>query len=91
MNRPEIVEGAPHILVVEDDQSLSDWICDYLMMHGYLVTVANLQSYMGSDHPLGQIDPSTVPAFAKLGFEDVSIIDVEANADIDAVKSALRS
>lgn len=41
MNRPEIVEGAPHILVVEDDQSLSDWICDYLMMHGYLVTVAN--------------------------------------------------
>jgi two-component system OmpR family response regulator/two-component system response regulator RstA len=30
-----------HILVVEDDASLSEWISDYLTMHGYLVTVAN--------------------------------------------------
>ncbi len=30
-----------HILVVEDDASLSEWICDYLNEHGYQVSVAN--------------------------------------------------
>lgn len=30
-----------HILVVEDDASLAEWIFDYLTDHGYLVTVAN--------------------------------------------------
>lgn len=32
-----------------------------------LVTVALLQSYMGSTHPLGQVDYSTVTAFGRLG------------------------
>lgn len=31
----------PHIMVVEDDQSLAAWICDYLTDNGYTVTVAN--------------------------------------------------
>ena len=30
-----------HILVVEDDPSLSEWISDYLVDHGYEVSVAN--------------------------------------------------
>ncbi|MEJ6519759.1 response regulator transcription factor [Shewanella bicestrii] len=30
-----------HILVVEDDISLAEWISDYLLEHGYLVTVAS--------------------------------------------------
>ena len=30
-----------HIMVVEDDQSLADWIADYLTSHDYVVTVAN--------------------------------------------------
>lgn len=30
-----------HIMVVEDDASLSDWIADYLTSHDYLVTVAS--------------------------------------------------
>lgn len=30
-----------HILVVEDDASLAEWICDYLTEHGYTVTLAN--------------------------------------------------
>jgi len=30
-----------HILVVEDDPSISDWICDYLTGHGFEITVAN--------------------------------------------------
>ena len=30
-----------HILVVEDDISLAEWISDYLLDHGYEVTVAS--------------------------------------------------
>lgn len=30
-----------HIMVVEDDTSLAEWIVDYLVSHGYLVTMAN--------------------------------------------------
>jgi len=30
-----------HILVVEDDASLAEWIVDYLSANGYLVTLAN--------------------------------------------------
>lgn len=32
---------AEHILVVEDDASLAEWISDYLIDHGYEVSVAN--------------------------------------------------
>ena len=32
---------AKHILVVEDDTSLAEWISDYLLDHGYGVTVAS--------------------------------------------------
>jgi HD-like signal output (HDOD) protein len=34
-----------------------------------LVTVANLQNYAGSNHPLTQRDWSTIPAFAQLGLD----------------------
>ena len=30
-----------HILVVEDDTSLAEWISDYLLDHGYSITVAS--------------------------------------------------
>lgn len=33
--------SAAQILVVEDDRSLSEWICDYLSGHGYEVTRAD--------------------------------------------------
>lgn len=35
MNTPE------HIIVVEDDSSLAQWIADYLQMHNFAVTVVN--------------------------------------------------
>ena len=56
-----------------------------------VVIVANLQSHIGTEHPLTQCDWSTVPAFAKLGLEvDVNVIEMdETSADIEAVKSAL--
>lgn len=37
---PEPIEQT-HIMVVEDDPSLSDWISEYLTSHGYLVTIAD--------------------------------------------------
>ncbi|WP_205729257.1 response regulator [Ferrimonas aestuarii] len=34
-----------HILVVEDDHSLAEWISDYLIEHGYSVSVASQGDY----------------------------------------------
>lgn len=58
-----------------------------------VVIVANLQSYIGTDHPIAQTDFNKVPAFAKLGLQpDVSVVDMdETNKQIEAVKSALTS
>ena len=47
-----------------------------------VVTVANLQSYMGSSHPLAKEDWSNIPAFAKLGLShDVNVVEMEETAD----------
>ena len=56
-----------------------------------LVIVANLQDAFGSNKPYAQVDWTTIPAFEKLGMEtDVSEVDMdEANAEIEAVKTAL--
>lgn len=56
-----------------------------------VVVVANLQSHMGSEHPLAQRDWSSVPAFGKLGLDpQVSVVDMEGTAEnIAAVRSAL--
>jgi len=44
-----------HILVVEDDESISDWISDYLTNHDYEVSIANRGDYavdlIGEDNP----------------------------------------
>jgi putative nucleotidyltransferase with HDIG domain len=58
-----------------------------------VVMVANLQSYLGSDHPVTKVDWSSIPAFAKLGLQpDISVVDMdETNQQIEAVKSALVS
>jgi putative nucleotidyltransferase with HDIG domain len=56
-----------------------------------VVMVANLQSLIGTNHPLTKVDWSTIPAFAKLGLQpDVSVVDMdETNAKIEAARSAL--
>jgi putative nucleotidyltransferase with HDIG domain len=47
-----------------------------------LVTVANLQSYVGENHRLASVDWSGVPAFAKLGLDtEVSVVDMEENGE----------
>ncbi|WP_455212722.1 HDOD domain-containing protein [Kaarinaea lacus] len=56
-----------------------------------LVTVANLQSYVGEEHYLASVDWAGVPAFAKLGLDtDVSVVDMEEKGDeIREVQNAL--
>lgn len=47
-----------------------------------LVTVANLQSYVGTDHQLTQRDWSAIPAFGKLGLDpQINIVDVQETSD----------
>lgn len=53
-----------------------------------IVTVANLQSYWGSQHPLAQMDWHRVPAFGRLGIEpQTNVIEWEETlADIREVQ-----
>ena len=57
-----------------------------------LVIVANLESYVGSNHSHSKVDFNTVPAFSKLGLEpDVNVVDIEGASEmIEAAKVALR-
>ncbi len=56
-----------------------------------LVTVANLQSYAGTDHPLANVSWDSVPAFAKLGMSpEVDVHEVDELAeDLNEARSAL--
>ena len=56
-----------------------------------IVIVANLQSHLGTNHQLNDIDWNTVPSFDKLGIQaDVNVIDMEGTGDeIKAIKSVL--
>lgn len=56
-----------------------------------VVQVALLQSFMGTDHPLGQVDWDTVPALAKLGFtSEVEEIEMEGCTEkIEAAQAML--
>ena len=50
-----------------------------------MIVVANLESYLGTNHPHAQVDLDTVPAFRKLGLEPHSdVVDVEAVAETRA-------
>jgi len=40
ISEAQAFDNKQHILVVEDDRSLAEWICEYLFDHGYLVTLA---------------------------------------------------
>lgn len=47
-----------------------------------IVTVANLQSYMGSTHRHANEDWSTIPAFDKLGLNpEINVVEMEETAD----------
>lgn len=57
-----------------------------------IVIVANLQSHIGTNHPLTNADWNTVPSFKKLGLDtDVNVVEmVETSEDIETVKSTLK-
>lgn len=77
-----IMVAAQHENLQRDSQSV-----DYVDV----VTVANLQSHLGTDHPLTDVDWNTVPAFSKLGLgAEVNVIEIEeVNNDVEAVKTVL--
>ena len=56
-----------------------------------IIMVANLQSYVGSKHPLTKQDWSKCPAFAKMGLDpSVNVVSMDETSEaIQAVKSAL--
>ncbi|MES2819845.1 MAG: HDOD domain-containing protein [Pseudomonadota bacterium] len=54
-----------------------------------IVQVATLQSYLGSEHPLTQLDWNLIPAFAKLGLEPS--MDMTADEDLSAAMEAAMS
>lgn len=60
-----------------------------------IVQVATLQSYAGTEHPLGQVDWSTVEAFAKLGLEvteqDLSDNNEDLSASMEAATRMLQA
>lgn len=71
---PELVDVAEK----HEDTSYNSPATDFVDV----VIVANLQAYLGTDHPLGQHDLSDVPAFAKLGLSpDVNVIEMDETGD----------
>lgn len=56
-----------------------------------LVTVANLQSYSGSNHPYTKMDWSTIPAFAQLGIDSGQSTHDEEEEDLSANMEAALS
>ena len=56
-----------------------------------VVTVANLHSYIGTDHPLAQRDWSEIPAFKKIGLTPEESIDAmeEAREEVSIMQKML--
>lgn len=56
-----------------------------------VVIVANLQSYIGSNHPHTKLDWKNIPAFQRIGIEpEINVIDIEENKEsLHEVKSML--
>jgi putative nucleotidyltransferase with HDIG domain len=50
-----------------------------------VVQVANLQSHLGSDHPLGSVNWATVSAFQRLGL-DVDISNIELTDNVEEIQ-----
>ena len=72
-----IAVAAEHEDITRDKDGAADYVD--------IIIVANIESHMGSDHPLTKIDLSTVKAFAKLGLEPESeMVDVEAVQETQA-------
>lgn len=67
-----------HILVVEDDTSLAEWIGDYLIDHGFTVTVASQGDY--ALQMIGEEEPDLVLLDVMLPVKDGFDVCLEARA-----------
>jgi len=56
-----------------------------------IVIVSNLQSYIGTNHPLTQRDWNNIPAFQRLGIEpEINVVEIEENKEnLQEVKAML--
>ncbi len=71
---PELVRAAREHEDLKRDTAEVDYVD--------VVIIANLQSYIGTDHPMARFDTSQVPAFAKLGLpHDVNLFELEQTKD----------
>ena len=79
----QIAVAAEH----EDLQRNPDTPPDYVDV----VIVANLQCYIGTDHPLSKTDWSAVPAFSRLGITpEMDEVDIKENKEaIDAMQKMI--
>lgn len=78
-NFPEevIAVASEHENITRDHAGKADYVD--------VIIVANLESYLGTNHPHAQADLDKVPAFRKLGLEPHSdVVDVEAVAETRA-------
>ena len=80
------------IVAVADEHEILDRSSGDKIDYVDIVTVANLQSYLGTDHRLASQDWNNIASFAKLGLSpEVSIVDIDDNGEsINEVKAALR-
>ena len=55
-----------------------------------LVQVANLQSYIGSDHPLANADLDNIPSCQKLGLSsEINVVDMDGFEDLDEIQKSI--
>lgn len=80
-----------HLVKVAAEHENLDYTHDGDADYVDLLIVANLQSYIDTDHPLARTDWGKVSAFQRMGIDtDVNIVDIEENKEqIDEMKAAL--
>ncbi len=78
-SEPMIKVPAEHL----DINRASDGAADYTDV----VQVALIETVMGNDHPLAHLETATIPAFYRIGMDDVEEIDMSGG--VEEVKAAL--
>jgi len=87
---PTLPEVALRVRDVVDDEDanasqIAEIIAQDAALSARLIQVANLQSHIDTDHPLGQVDWGGVSAFQRLGLEadvhEIELLDVQSDID----------
>lgn len=83
----------PELVAVAAEHENLERNIDQPLDYADVVLVANLQSYIGANHPHAHEDWSAIPAFAKLGLSpEVNVVSMEETAeDVKEVQRILTS